>query len=122
MEAERFDSLTRSFAATSRRRLLALLVGSPLAGTVGLWPWQETAARCRKSRRCPQPIGCCPRGTRCLHEACFTRSICPSNATCVDSIQCHSSELNVCFCGVYQGGSAHLLPGVPGLRDPNPLQ
>jgi hypothetical protein len=104
MEAEHFDSLTRKLAAPSRRRLLALLVGSPLAGTVAVWPWQETAARCRKPRRCPQPIGCCPRGTRCLHGACFSRSICPDKANCADSIQCHSSQLNVCFCGVTKEG------------------
>jgi hypothetical protein len=100
VEAEHFDSLTRLFVSSSRRRLLGLLVGGPLAGTVAVWPWQETAARCRKRQRCPQPIGCCPQGTRCLHGACFTRSICPSKANCADSIQCHSSELNVCFCGV----------------------
>jgi hypothetical protein len=99
MEAEHFDALTRELAGPSRRRLLALLVGSPLAGTVAIWPWQETAARCRKSRRCPQPIGCCPQGTRCLHEACFPRSICPAKANCTNAPQCHSAG-EVCFCAV----------------------
>jgi hypothetical protein len=100
MDSHGFDRLTRSLAAASRRDALRLLAGSAAVGTASVWGWQETAARCRKSRRCPQPIGCCPKGTRCLHGACFSRSICPANATCNDSIQCHSTDLNACYCGV----------------------
>jgi hypothetical protein len=103
MEAEHFDSLTRLFVTPSRRRLLALLVGSPLAGAVAVWPWRETAAGCRRRRRCPQPIGCCPQGTRCLHGVCFTRSICPDKANCTNAPQCHSAG-DVCFCGVTKEG------------------
>jgi hypothetical protein len=119
MEAEHFDSLTRLLVAPSRRRLLALLVGSPLAGTVAVWPWQETAARCRKRRRCPQPIGCCPPGTRCLRGACFSRSICPDKANCADSIHCNNGS-DVCFCAVTKEDRPVCYREYPFCSDPIP--
>jgi hypothetical protein len=54
MDSNRFDQLTRTFVATSRRRLLRLLAASTLTGTVAAGEWQETAARCRRRRRCPE--------------------------------------------------------------------
>src|SRR5215217_7794659 len=102
MDNNRFDHLSRAFAPPSRRKLLRLLTGTVFAGSSIISEWQETVARFRKSRRCPEPIGCCPKGTRCLNETCFTRGTCPGNT---DNTCTHSAGCGVdCFCGVTTEG------------------
>jgi hypothetical protein len=99
MDTDRFDRLARMFGTSSRRQLLRPLVGTAFAGTLLVSESQDSVARCRRRRRCPDPIGCCPRGTRCLHEVCFTKSTCPSGFDCGSAPACHAQFGGNCFCG-----------------------
>ena len=120
MDSDRFDRLTRTFATTSRRQLLPLLTGTAFAGTMLNSGWQEAAARCRRRRRCPKPIGCCPKGTRCLNGGCFKRGDCPSEFDCFNSPLCSAEGTSACFCGVTTEGNPICWLNVANCANPDP--
>ena len=71
MDADRFDRLARTLAASaSRRRVLRGLTGGVLGGVLGLVGLEEAAAACRLSGQRCSPANACCNGARCLDGRC----------------------------------------------------
>jgi hypothetical protein len=97
MDASRFDFLTRSLAAHSRRHVSRALAGLGFAGMLGAASALPAVAGKRRKRKCKGNTKKC--GKRCIPRAnCCSDKGCDSSLglICVDG---------QCVCGVRRGAS-----------------
>ena len=121
MEAQRFDTIAKTWGRPPRRRLLGGLTGSALgalAVSLGVTETKATPVACRHvGKRCKHKSQCC--SARCKHGRCRAHDtgICKAGQDACDQTSlepCGANGTASCFCYVTTGRASFCGSGTTG--------